>query len=124
MRKLLIGVGLQFGSSAVAIVLAALILPRFSVGVGGFFTAIVVFTIAQSILEWVIAKLAHVYTPILAWAASLASTWLALLIANVPSGGIRINGFTTWIFAALIIWALTGLCLVLVHKYLRLGAAK
>ena len=51
MKKLLIGIGVQLGSSAVAIV-AALFLPGFSLGFGGFLTAVVVFTIAQSLLGW------------------------------------------------------------------------
>lgn len=124
MRKLLVGIGIQLGSSAAAIILAALILPRFSLGLGGFITAIIVFTIAQSLLEGVVAKLANKYTPALAGAASLVSTWLALIIANLPFGGIRVHGFFTWILAALLVWAITGLCSVLAHKYVLEGSKK
>lgn len=124
MKKLMIGIGIQLGSSAVAILLAALFLPRFHLGIGGFLTAIVVFTIAQSLLEGFVAKLASKYVPTLAGAASLVSTWLALIIASLPFGGIRIHGFFTWIIAALIIWVVTGLCAVLVPKYLLKTSSK
>ncbi|MDJ0312034.1 phage holin family protein [Arthrobacter sp. H35-D1] len=124
MKKLMVHVGVQLGSSAVAIILAALILPRFSLGLVGFLTAIVVFTVAQSLLEGVVAKLANKYTPALAGAASLVSTWLALIIATLSFGGIRIHGFFTWILAALLVWAIAGLCSVLAHKYVLEGSKK
>ena len=117
MKKLLIGMAVQLGSSAVAIVVANLFLSRFIVHFGGFLTAVVVFTIAQSLLVGVVAKLATKYTPTLAGMASLVSTWPALVIASVPFGGIKIHGFFTWILAALIIWAVTGLAAVLVSKF-------
>ncbi len=123
MRKLLIGIGVQLGSSAVAIILAALILPRFTLGFGGFITAIIVFTIAQSLLEGVVRQLANKYTPAWAGAASLVSTWFALVLANLPFGGIRIHGFLTWIFAAVLVWAITGLCAVVVAKYVTKASA-
>lgn len=124
MKNLLNGIGVQLGSSAVAIMLAALILPRFSLHLGGLVTAVVVFTVAQSVLERIVAKLATKYTPTLAGLASLVSTWLALVIASMFFGGISIHGFFTWIIAALVIWAITGLCAVLVPKYVLKSAAK
>lgn len=117
MKKLMINVGVQLGSSAVAILLAALILRRFSFGLGGFITAVVIFTIAQSVLVGIVAKLASKHTPALVWASSLISTWLALVIANIPWGGIRIHGFMTWVWATLIVWAVTALCAVAIPKY-------
>ena len=118
MKKLLIGIGVQLGSSAVAIIIAAMLLPRFSLGLGGFLTAVVIFTIAQSLLTGFVAKLASTHVPAFARLASLASTLLALIIANLPFGGIRIHGFLTWILAALIVWAIAGLCAILAPKYL------
>lgn len=118
MKKLVMGIAVQLGSSAVAIILAALLLHHFRLGLGGFITAVVIFTIAQSLLAGLVSKLATKYTPALAGAASLVSTWLALVIASLPFGGIRIHGFMTWIWAALIVWGITGLCAVLVPKYL------
>ncbi|MEV8146088.1 phage holin family protein [Specibacter sp. NPDC078709] len=124
MKNLMIRIGVQLGSSAVAIILAALILHGFTLHVGGLLTAVVVFTIAQSLLEGFVSKLATKYTPALAGLASLVSTWLALIIASMPFGGIRIHGFFTWILAALVIWAVTGLCAVLVPKYVLKSATR
>ncbi|MHA7177869.1 phage holin family protein [Arthrobacter sp. Sr24] len=124
MKNLMIRVGVQLGSSAVAIILAALILPRFSLHIWGLLSAVVIFTIAQALLEGFVAKLATKYTPALAGLASLVSTWLALIIASMSFGGIRIHGFFTWIMAALLIWAITGLCAILVPKYVLKSANK
>lgn len=117
MKNLMISIGVQLGSSAVAIIVAAIILRGFSLNFGGFITAVVVFTIAQSLLAGLVSKLAKQHAPALVGVASLVSTWLALIIANLPFGGIRIHGFMTWIWAALIIWAVTALCAVLVPKF-------
>ncbi|WP_269937635.1 phage holin family protein [Arthrobacter sp. HY1533] len=124
MNNLMIGIGVQLGSSAVAIVLAAILLRGFGLNFGGFLTAVVVFTIAQSLLAGLVAKLAGKYAPALAGAASLVSTWLALIVATLPFGGIRIHGFFTWIWAALIIWGVTALCAVLVPKFLLKQSAQ
>lgn len=118
MKKLMIGIGVQLGSSAAAILVAALVLSRFSLGLGGFITAVVIFTIAQSVLVGLVAKMATKYTPALVGLSSLVSTWLALVIATIPFGGIRIYGFSTWIWATLIIWGVTALCSVAIPKYI------
>lgn len=124
MKNLLISIGIQLGSSAAAIIVAAIMLRGFSLNVGGFVTAVVVFTIAQSLLVGMVAKLAVKHAPALAGVTSLVSTWLALIIANLPFGGIRIHGFLTWIWAALIIWGVTALCAVLVPKFVLKQAAR
>lgn len=124
MKKLMIGIGVQLGSSAVAIIAAALFLPRFHLGLSGFLTAVIIFTVVQSLLNGFVARLATTHVPALSGLSSLVSTLLALIIANLPFGGIRIHGFLTWVFAALIVWVITGLCAVVVPKYLLKGSDK
>lgn len=124
MKKLLVNVGIRLGSSAVALILAALILPRFTLGVGGLLTAVVVFTVAQSLLVGLVARLATKYVPTLAGAASLVPTWLALVLASMAFGGIRIHGFFTWILAALVIWAVTGICAVVAPRLIEKSSSQ
>ncbi|MFC8304728.1 hypothetical protein ACFUCV_13705 [Specibacter sp. NPDC057265] len=124
MKKLLMRVGVQLGSSAVAILLADILLSRFSLHIGGFLTAIVVFTAAQLLLERFVAKWAGRHVPALAGLASLVSTWLALVVAAVPVGGIRVDGFLTWIYGTVIIWAIAGLCEFLMRKYSLKGSLR
>ena len=124
MRKLLIRGGVQLASSAVAILLADILLPKMSLNIGGFITAVVIFTLAQSVVERLVANIATKHVPTFAGLASVVSTWLALIMATIPFGGIRIGGFFTWIIAALIIWAVTASCALLVPKYVLKSEAR
>lgn len=117
MKKLLIGIGVQLGSSAVAIIVAALILPGFRLQFSGFLTAVIIFTIAQSLLEGVVSRLGNKFAPALIGLASLVSTFLALIVANLFAGGTSIRGFFTWILATVIVWGVTALCAIVVPKY-------
>lgn len=117
MKKLLIGIGVQLGSSAVAIIVAALILPGFQLRFSGFLTAVIVFTIAQSLLENLASRLGQKFAPAWVGLASLVSTFFALVIANLFRDGTSIRGFFTWILATVIVWGITALCGVLIPKY-------
>lgn len=108
MKNFLIGIGLHLATSAVAIIVAALILPGFRLHFFGFVTAVVVFTIAQGLLTGLVSKLATKHAPAISGAASLISTFLALLIASVFGGGANIHGFFTWILATVIVWAVSA----------------
>ncbi|MGA7205148.1 MAG: hypothetical protein WBX27_11015 [Specibacter sp.] len=108
MKNFLIGIGLHLGASAVAIIVAALILPGFRLHFFGFITAVVVFTVAQGLLAGLISKLTQKHAPSIAGAAALISTFLALVLANLFGGGTVIHGFFTWILATVIVWAVTA----------------
>ncbi|ALE07540.1 hypothetical protein AL755_22050 [Arthrobacter sp. ERGS1:01] len=107
MKNFLIGIGLHLGTSAVAIIVAALLLRDFRLHFLGFLMAVVVFTVAQALLSGLVTKLAQNHAPSIAGAASLISTFLALVIANLFRG-VEIHRFTTWIFATLIVWVVTA----------------
>ncbi|WP_104090636.1 phage holin family protein [Arthrobacter sp. GMC3] len=124
MKTLLIRVGLQLGTSAVAIILAALILPGFHLRFSGFLTAVIIFTIVQSLATGIVEKIANKHAPVLSGAASLISTFLALLIANGFGGGTSIRTFTSWVLATLIVWAVTAAGAVFLPRLLLKGAAK
>ena len=97
------------GSAALGILIAALALHGFHLGVAGFFTTVIVFTIAQSILGPFILKMAHRYAPALLGGIGLVSTFVALLIASLFRGGFSIRGIGTWVVATLIIWVVSAL---------------
>jgi hypothetical protein len=85
MIRLLIRAAIHWGSAALGILIAALALHGFHLGVAGFFTTVVVFTIAQSILGPFIFTMAHRYAPAL------------------------LGGVGAWVLATLIIWVVNAL---------------
>ena len=110
MKRMLVRVALFLGSGAVALVVAWLILGTgFQLSVLGFLTAVIVFSIAQVAVAPLVDKLARRYAEPLLGGVGLISTFIALWVATLLSGGLRIDGASNWIAATLIVWAVTAL---------------
>ncbi|GAA4920218.1 superfamily IV 4 TMS phage holin [Stackebrandtia albiflava] len=100
-RKWLIRTALALVANAVALAIAALVLPRFEIGSFWLFVlAVVVFTVATMAVKALLGRFNRLGT----WAAGLVTTWLALLVTDILSRGIQIEGFFTWVFATVIVW--------------------
>lgn len=66
----------------------------------------------------VVDKLARRYAEPLLGGVGLISTFIALLVATLLSGGLRIHGVSTWIAATLIVWLVTALATLVVPRLL------
>ncbi len=96
-------------SSAIALLLARVVLSEWvTLNVAGFLIAVVVFTIAQSVLSPFVFTLARKYASAMLGGIGLVSTFLALWIATLFPGGLRISG-VGWILATILIWIVTAL---------------
>lgn len=109
MIRLLIRVAVLLGSSALGLLVARLLLDGFHVSASGFVTAVIVFTAAQAILAPFIFSVARKHASALLGGIGLVSTFVALLIASLFTGGLRLNGVSTWISATLVVWLVTAL---------------
>jgi uncharacterized membrane protein YvlD (DUF360 family) len=109
MMRLAIRLGIFLGSAALALLLAALLVPAFHLHWTGFFTAIVVFAVVQTAIEWLVRKGFHRSAPAVAGVAGLLSTFAALLVATWVSDGISFEGVGAWILAAVVVWVATAL---------------
>ena len=119
MKRMLVRVALSLGSVAVALLVAWLLLGAdFRLTVLGFLTAVVVFSVAQVAVSPVVDKLARRYAEPLLGGVGLISTFIALLVATLLSGGLRIHGVSTWIAATLIVWLVTALATLVVPRLL------
>ena len=119
MKRMLVRVALFLGSVAVALLVAWLLLGvDFRVTVLGFLTAVIVFSVAQVAVSPVVDKLARRYAEPLLGGVGLISTFIALLVATLLSGGLRIHGVSTWIAATLIVWLVTALATLVVPRLL------
>lgn len=119
MKRMLVRVALFLGSVAVALLVAWLLLGAdFRVTALGFLTAVIVFSVAQVAVSPVVDKLARRYAEPLLGGVGLISTFIALLVATLLSGGLRIHGVSTWIAATLIVWLVTALATLVVPRLL------
>lgn len=109
MLRFLIRMAIYLVTAALGLLIASWILPDFHVEWGGFLVAVIVFAIAQSVLSPFIFNVARKYASAILGGIGLVSTFVALLIATLFPGGIRIEGAVTWVLATLIVWIVTAL---------------
>jgi putative membrane protein len=98
---------LAVAANAIALLLASFLLDGVVIDTAGFIFAVIIFSILSLILRpilvWFVAKYAR---PLLGVVA-LVATFVILLITDVLSDGIQIEGVGTWILATLIVWFAT-----------------
>ena len=118
MVRFLIRLAVFVGSAALGLLLAALLIPGFHVHPAGFIVAILVFAIAQAVIEWLIERVFHRSAPTVAGIAGLASTFLALWIATLLSDGLSFDGVGAWILATVVVWLTTAVLGWLAARFL------
>ena len=108
MIRFLLGVATNLVLAALALLIADWLLADVTLQLGGFLVAVAIFTLAQSILGPFVFNMARKYASALLGGVGLVSTFLALWVATLFSGGIQISG-TGWVLAPLIVWIITAL---------------
>jgi uncharacterized membrane protein YvlD (DUF360 family) len=126
--RLLVRIGLSVAATAVAFIVAASLLDGFEIDTVTFIVSVVIFSILSLILKpiltWVVAKWAR---PLLGVVA-LVTTFVILLITDLVSDGLQIEGAEAWILGTVIVWLGTVLYSVvdewLLLKIVKPGPAK
>ncbi len=109
MIRLLIRVAVALLGAAIGFVVAAAVLDGMTLDGAAFLLAIVIFVVLTAVLEPLIEKIGDEHLSIISAASSLITTFLALLITELISDGLTIDGLDTWLFATLIVWVCTAL---------------
>jgi len=104
MQRLVAVTVLELAANAIGLLIAAAVLPGFSVSVLSFVIVVAIFTVAKFAVLPLIEKLSAQYAPAMNGAVSLITTFLGLLITRYVSSGLVISGIGTWILATLIVW--------------------
>lgn len=95
--------------SSLALLICGFILSEWvTLQLGGFIVAVIVFAIAQSILAPFVFNVARQYASALLGGIGLVSTFLALWVSTLFTGGIRVEGLG-WVLAPLVIWLVTAI---------------
>jgi putative membrane protein len=121
MIRIIIGIVIQLLANALGLLVAAWILEGMEVSGTAFIIAVVIFTVVYALAQPFLTQMAVSKVPALRGGVALVATLVGLIITALVSDGLKIDGLTTWILAALIVWivSLIGtllLPLVLVKK--------
>jgi uncharacterized membrane protein YvlD (DUF360 family) len=103
-RALSVRVGVALGINAAALAIAAAVLDQMTIGTVSFVVAVVVFTLVSLVVPSGTRALVRRHAAPISWAADLIATYLALLVTDLVSDGLQIEGVGTWILATLIVW--------------------
>ena len=104
MIRTLIKVGLTIAGNAIGLLVAAALLDDVKLSGAAFILAVIIFTVAELILEPFIEKMVTEHAERLRIFTSLVTTFLALLITDLLSDGLSIEGAGTWLLATVIVW--------------------
>ena len=108
MIRFLIRIAVFFGTAALGLFAARLLLAGFSLSTSGFLTAVAIFAILQAILSPLVTKISARYAPALSGGIGIVTTLIALFLTSLTAG-LSISGIGTWIFGALIVWIVTAI---------------
>jgi uncharacterized membrane protein YvlD (DUF360 family) len=109
MIRMLIRVAVALLGAAIGFVVAAVVLDDMKLSGAAFLIAVVIFVVLTAVLHPLIEKIGDERASIISAGSSLITTLLALLLTDLLSDGLSIDGVVTWILAALIVWPCTAL---------------
>lgn len=109
MVRLLLRTLIFLASAALGLLAAAALLDGFTVTASGFVVTVVVFAVAQSVLAPFVLRTASRYAPAFVGGIGLVSTFVALVVASLVGGGLRVAGVSTWVLGTLVVWLVTAL---------------
>lgn len=95
--------------AALGLLVCSWIVGGFGISLEGFLVAVAVFALAQSLLAPLIRDAVSKHADALLGGIGLISTFVALLIASLFPGGLRVDGVSTWVLATFVVWIVTAL---------------
>jgi putative membrane protein len=107
MTRLGIRVLLAVGANAIALLLAAAVLDGVEVEAASFIVAVAIFSLASLVVRPVVAWIVTERVRPLLGVVALVTTFIVLVITDLLSDGLAIDGAIDWILATVIVWAAT-----------------
>jgi uncharacterized membrane protein YvlD (DUF360 family) len=110
MIRFLVSAVLFLAAAAIGLLAADAILNDMSItSVTSFLWVVVIFALLQAVLAPFFLKSTRKNAPALIGGTGLITTYVALLVTNLLTDGLVINGIGTWLLAGLIVWLATML---------------
>ena len=91
-------------ANAVGLWVASLVLDDMSIDATSFIAAVLIFTVVLALMMPFMANMLRKGGSSALGGVALIATLVSLIITDLISDGFTIDGFTTWILAAVIVW--------------------
>ena len=104
MNPWILRVLLAAAANAITLLVAAALFDKISINAVTFVIAVAIFTVAAIVVKPVAERLAGRYASGVTWVAGLVTTYVALLITDIFSSGLSIEGVFTWIAGTVVVW--------------------
>lgn len=104
MNPWILRVVLAAAANALMLLIAAALFDKIEINAVTFLIAVAIFTAAALVVKPVVERLAGKYASGVTWVAGLVTTYLALLITDIFSSGLSIEGIGTWIMGTVVVW--------------------
>jgi hypothetical protein len=124
--RLLVRTGIVLVGNAVGLIVASVVLDGVDIDATSFIVAVIVFTVALALMTPFLASTMrrNQATSAALGGVALIATFVSLVIADVVSDGLNINGVGTWIAATVIVWVVSLLAVFILpflglKKYLE-----
>ena len=123
MRHSLVSAALYILANAAGLLLAALLLPGFKIGITALIVATLLFTGIELILKPIILKLSKKSIPAREGGIALITTFFGLFVTSILIDGMEIGGISNWLAATLLVWIGALIAGVLLPRYILKGSA-
>jgi hypothetical protein len=114
-RRTVISLAILLGANAIGLIIAA-VLDKVELDWAAFIFALIIFTIVEAIALPGVRKVAESKAPAISGGVALIATYVALLVTDILSDGLDIEGIGTWIMATLIVWICTMVAALILQK--------
>lgn len=104
MRNALLSAFFYTLANGIGLLLAALLLPGFKIGITAFIVATLVFSGIEMILKPIILKVSKKSVPKLEGGIALVTTFVGLFFTSVLLSDMEIGGISNWLAATLLVW--------------------
>jgi uncharacterized membrane protein YvlD (DUF360 family) len=102
--RVLVRVAVAAAANAIGLLVAAALLDGVHLNGAGFFVAVVIFTVVFALMHPFLLVQMRRGRGLAFVGAALLATLIALIVADLLSDGLTIEGVGTWIAATVIIW--------------------
>jgi putative membrane protein len=104
MIRLLISIGIRLLANTIGLLIAAVVLDGMTIDGAAFVVAVVIFTAVEVIAEPLVRQAAERNVRALSGGVALVATFVGLLVTDLVSDGLSIDGWSTWLFPTVIVW--------------------
>ena len=117
MIRLAVSTAAYLVANAAGLLAAVLLLDGFSINFVGFITAVLIFSLFQTVLGPLVTKMSVKYVPQLTGGIALVTIFFGLLVTQILVAGMHMGGIANWLAATLLVWLGSLIAAILLPIY-------